>query len=312
MRAAPLAGLGLLLLAPLFGNPYHVTVAVNLCITLILTLSLDLVVGKSGQFHLSHAAFFGGGAYVTAILARHLDLSPWLCLPTAVAVMAALAALVAIPTTKLHGLYLAVATLAFSMFVQVVIGEGGSVTGGGYGIQDIPPLRILDVALTGRSFYALAAATLLVVAVILHNIMASRLGREILASRDNAASAAAAGIDPQRIRMIVLVIAAGLAATAGWLQALYHHSVNTELVSPEWTFVWFFMVLVGGLGSTRGVILGTFLLGLMPEVLGFAATDTILWIGVLMVAVTLFAPRGLGGLLEDATTRLSGRHARAA
>ena len=310
MRAATLLGSAALLLLPFLGNPYHVTIAVNICITLILTLSLDLVVGKSGQFHLSHAAFFGTGAYVTAILAKHLAVPPWFCLPAAITVVGALAALVAIPTTRLHGLYLAVATLAFSMFVEVVIGEGGSVTGGGYGIQDIPPLTILGAPLAGASFYALAAIVLVAVALVLRNLMGSRLGREILASRDNADSAAASGIDPQRIRMVVLMIAASLAATAGWLQATYHHAVNTDLVSPEWTFVWFFMVLVGGLGSTRGVVLGTLLLALMPEALGFAATDTILWIGMLMVAVTLLAPRGLGGLLDDLSARLSERDAR--
>lgn len=307
MRLATVLGLAALLLLPFLGNQYHITIAVNLCITLILTLSLDLIVGKSGQFHLSHAAFFGVGAYVTAILAKQLAVSPWLCLPASMAVVGALAAVIALPTTRLHGLYLAVATLAFSMFVEVVIGEGGSVTGGGYGIQDIPPLTVLGTPLVGPSFYALAALVLLAVALSLRNLMGSRLGREILASRDNADSAAASGIDPRLIRMVVLVIAASLAATAGWLQATYHHSVNTDLVSPEWTFVWFFMVLVGGLGSTRGVVLGTLLLGLMPEALGFAATDTILWIGVLMVAVTLFAPRGLGGLLDDASARLLGR-----
>lgn len=309
MRAATWLGVTALLLLPVLGNPYHVTIAVNLCITLILTLSLDLVVGQSGQFHLSHAAFFGAGAYVTAILARHLAVPLWLCLPASIAVVGTLAALVALPTTRLHGLYLAVATLAFSLFVEVVIGEGGSVTGGGYGIQDIPLLRVLDMPVVGTGFYALAAAVLMTVVVGLRNLMASRLGREILASRDNADSAAAAGIDPRRIRMLVLVIAAALAATAGWLQAIYHHSVNTDLVSPEWTFVWFFMVLVGGVGNTRGVVLGTLLLALMPELLGFAATDTILWIGVLMVVVTLFAPRGLGGLLDDAFARLAGRDA---
>ena len=149
----------LLIVLPLFGNPYHVTIAVNLCITLILTLSLDLVVGKSGQFHLSHAAFFGGGAYVTAILAKLLGSARrgCACRPRS-AVIGALAALVALPTTRLHGLHLAVATLAFSLFVEVVINEGGSVTGGGYGIQDIPPLRVMTCALAGKSFYLLAIA----------------------------------------------------------------------------------------------------------------------------------------------------------
>jgi len=308
MRAAPLLGLALLVL-PLFGNPYHVTVAVNLCITLILTLSLDLVVGKSGQFHLSHAAFFGGGAYVTAILATRAGLPTWLCLPAAIVVIGALGMLLALPTTRLQGLYLAVATLAFSFFVEVVINEGGAVTGGGYGIQDVPRLAVSGLPLAGKSFYVLAAAMLVAVVAILHNIMDSRLGRELIASRDNPDSAAASGIDPRRIRITVLVIAAALAAAAGWLHAAYHRAVNADLVSPEWTFIWFFMVLVGGMGSTTGVVLGTVLLALMPELLGFAATDTILWIGALMILVTLFAPRGIGGLLE-ARVRVGGRQPR--
>ena len=308
MRAAPYLGLALLLL-PLLGNPYHVTVAVNLCITLILTLSLDLVVGKSGLFHLSHAAFFGGGAYVTAILAKQ-GLPIWLCLPAAIVVVGALAALLAVPTTRLQGLYLAVATLAFSLFVEVVITESSSVTGGGYGIQGLPQPEVFGILIAGKLFYVLAALTLIAVMLVLHNIMTSRLGREIVACRDNPDSAAASGIDPQRIRMVVLVIAAGLAGTGGWLHAAYHRTINADLVSPEWTFVWFFMVLVGGIGNTVGVVLGTLLLALMPEVLGFAASETILWIGVLMILVTLFAPRGLAGLLDGVSFQAARPHAR--
>lgn len=299
MRAVPWIIGAAALLLPLAGNAYHVTIAVNLCITLILTLSLDLVVGKSGQFHLSHAAFFGGGAYVTAILARQDGVSGWLCLPVAIAVVGSIAALVAIPATRLQGLTLAVATLAFSLFVEVLITQGGTITGGGYGIQDLPPLHLLGLPLAGKAFYVLAVIVVLAVALLLRNVMASRLGREILASRDNPASAAAAGIDPRKIQVVVLALAASLAATAGWLHAMYHRTVNTDLISPEWTFVWFFMVLVGGLGNSRGVVLGSVLLALLPEALGFAATDTILWVGALMVVVTLFAPTGLGGLLDD-------------
>lgn len=308
MRAAPYLGLTLLLL-PLLGNPYHVTVAVNLCITLILTLSLDLVVGKSGMFHLSHAAFFGGGAYITAILAKQ-GFPIWLCLPAAIVAVSALAALLAIPTTRLQGLYLAVATLAFSLFVEVVITESGPVTGGGYGIQGLPRPEFLGVPLSGKLFYVLAALVLIAVMLVLRNVMASRLGREIVSCRDNPDSAAAAGIDPQRIRMVVLVMAAGLAGTGGWLHAAYHRAINADLVSPELTFVWFFMVLVGGIGNTVGVILGTLLLALVPEVLSFAASETILWIGFLMILVTLFAPRGLGGLLDGVSFRTARHHAR--
>jgi len=303
------SGLAILaiLVLPLFGSDYHVTLAVNLCITLILTLSLNLVVGYSGQFHLSHAAFFGVGAYSSAILSKTFGLPPILCLPISVMLVSGLALLVAIPATRLQGLYLAVATLAFSLFVEVVVNQGGDLTGGGYGIQGIPPLQFAGQAIVGVSFYPIAAIAMLLVAAALRNIMRSKLGREIVAVRDHADAGAASGINPPLTQTLVLVIAAGFAALAGWLHCFYHLSLNSSLVSPELTFVWFFMVLVGGIGNARGVVMGTALLTLLPEFLGVATGQTILGIGVLMIVVTLFAPSGLVGLLDNVITKLGGR-----
>ncbi len=285
-------------LAPAFGSPYHVTVAFNLCVTLILTLSLDFVVGSSGQFHLSHVAFFGTGAYVSAALAK-AGISPWLCLPCAAAAAALLAAIVGLPVTRLKGLYLAVATLSFSLFVEVVVKQGGPLTGGGYGIQDVPPPELFGMPLLGRSFYPVALVALAATVVILRNLMDSKFGREVIATRESPDTAEACGIHPASVRLAVLIIAAALAAAAGWLHAFYHRALDPSLLSPEWTFLWFFMVLVGGMGNPGGVALGTVLLSLVPEFLGFATGQTILGVGVLMILVTLFAPRGLGGILDD-------------
>ena len=293
--------LAVLLGIPLAGNPYYITIAVNFGITLILTMSLNLVIGYSGQFCLSHAAFFGVGAYVPAILAKQVGLSPWLGLPASIAVSAALATVVGIPVVRLKGYYLAVATLAFSLFVEVVIRQGGSVTGGGYGISGLAPPELFNLPLKGASYYVLVLLLVVVVFVSIDNIINSRFGRSILAVRDNAPAAAATGINVGQIRLMVFVLTAGFAASAGWLHTFYHRQINPILLSPEWTFVWLFMVLIGGIGHKRGVILGTLLLTVVPEFLGFATDQTILGIGALMVLATLFAPRGLGGLLDKLT-----------
>jgi branched-chain amino acid transport system permease protein len=300
-RLYPLAlvGGGIVAMLPLTADAYHLTMAVNLCITLILTLSLNFVVGNSGQFHLSHVAFFGTGAYVSAILAKQYHLSPWLCLFCAVPAVAMLAALIGLPVTRLKGLYLAVATLAFSLFVEVLVNQGGTLTGGGYGIQDVPAATIFGAHLSAKSFYLLALAALAMTILIINNLLDSKFGREIIASRDHPNAAAASGINPAATKLLVLVIAASFAAVAGWLHTFYYLTLNPVVLSPELTFVWFFMVLVGGLGSITGVVLGTMLLTLVPELLGFAAGQTVLLIGILMIAVTLFAPRGLAGLLYD-------------
>lgn len=299
IRTIAITGLVVLAVLPFWGNDYHVTVAVNLCVTLIMTLSLNLVVGHSGQFHLSHVAFFGTGAYVSAILAKQFGLSPWLCLPNAVTATCCLAALIGFPVTRLKGLYLAVATLAFSLFVEVVVNQGGTITGGGYGIQGIPALNLGGVKLAGKSYYALALLCLALTFLILRNILTSKFGREIVATRDHPNAAEASGVNPPVVRLVVLIIAASLAAFGGWLHTFYHLTLNPELLNPQWTFVWFFMVLVGGIGDTLGVVFGTLLLSLVPEFLGFATGQTIFGIGVLMILVTLFAPRGLGGLIAD-------------
>jgi branched-chain amino acid transport system permease protein len=288
---------------PFWGNDYHVTVAVNLCVTLIMTLSLNLVVGYSGQFHLSHVAFFGTAAYASAILAKEFGLSPWLCLIGSILVASSLAALIGAPVTRLQGLYLAVATLTFSMFVEVLVNQGGSITGGGYGIQQIPPLYVDGIRVAGKLYYLLALLSLGLTLLLLRNILKSRFGREIIAVRDHPDGAEASGINPPATRLLVLVISAGLAGLGGWLHTFYHLTLNPELLNPEWTFVWFFMVLVGGIGDSFGVILGTLLLSLIPEFFGFAAGQTIFGIGVLMIVVTLFAPRGLGGLIDGVPRR---------
>jgi branched-chain amino acid transport system permease protein len=294
---------------PFWGNDYHVTIAVNLCVTLILTLSLNLVVGYSGQFQLSHVAFFGVGAYTSAILAKDFGLSPWLCMLGSIAVSACLAALIGAPVTRLKGLYLAVATLAFSLFVEVVVNQASSLTGGGYGIQQVPAAYLGSLKLSGKSFYAVGLVMLALTFFVLRNILHSKFGRQIIATRDHPGAAEASGINPALIRLMVLVIAAGLAAVAGWVHTFYHLTLNSNLLNPEWTFVWFFMVLVGGIGDTLGVVIGTLLLSLVPEFLGFATGQTIFGIGVLMILVTLFAPRGLGGLIDDLLRQTGLRHA---
>lgn len=299
----------LLAALPFWGNDYHITVAVNLCVTLILTLSLNLVVGYSGQFHLSHVAFFGVSAYTSAILAKDVGLSPWLCLFSSIAVSASLAAMIGAPVTRLKGLYLAVATLAFSLFMEVVVNQASNITGGGYGIQQVPPAYFGGLKLSGKSFYAVALIMLALTFVVLQNVLSSKFGREIIATRDHPDAAEASGMNPALIRLVVLIVAAGIAAVAGWVHTFYHLTLNPNLLNPEWTFVWFFMVLVGGIGNTLGVVIGTLLLSLVPEFLGFATGQTIFGIGVLMVLVTLFAPRGLGGLIDDALQRTGVRHA---
>jgi branched-chain amino acid transport system permease protein len=279
-------------------NPYHISLATDVLVASILTLSLNLVVGKSGQFAVAHAAFYGVGAYMAGVLAAKFGVSGWLLLPVSVTGAAVLAFIIGIPVLRLSGYYLAVATLAFGKFCEVFVKQATPITGGSYGIQNIPSLTLLGTPLTGPRFYALAAVVFLASVILLRNLDASPLGRAIVAVRDNAAAAEATGINNAQAKLVAFVLAAALAGLAGWLQAFYRLQLDPALLSLDLTFLLLFMVLIGGLGHHVGVFVGTVVLTVVPETLGFASDRTVLLVGALMVIVALFAPQGIGGALD--------------
>jgi ABC-type branched-subunit amino acid transport system permease subunit len=280
-------------------NGYYLTLATNVIITMVLTLSLNFTIGRIGLFSLAHSAFLGVGAYLAAILAQRHGVSPWATLPIAVAGSMAAAALIGVPVLRLRGMFLSVATLSFGLFAEVFARQATEITGGAYGIIGIPPLVLFGHPLRGTGMYELSFAVLLLVALMFENIRTSRFGRAIAASRDNEQAAAAAGIDIARTRLAGFVLSAAVAGAAGWLYTFFHLTLNPYVLSLDITFVWLFVVLVGGLGSMRGVALATILLGIGPELLGFASTQQVLISGVLVLIVVLLAPRGLGGMVEN-------------
>ena len=288
----------LLALFPVFvREPYYITLAVNLAITLMLTLSLNFVVGTSGQWSFAHAAFFGVGAYVPGVLASRFGLDGWLGLPVSVASTSVLATVVGLPIVRLRGYYLAVCTLALGFLAEIIVRQAVDLTGGGYGIQQIPPLLIAGYRLQGGSYYLLALAALLASSLLLDNIKGSTMGHAIIATRDNPIAAASCGINVGRVKLTAFVITAGLAALAGWVHTFYYLALNPSLLASDLTFLWYFMVFIGGLGSVPGVVIGTALLSIAPEFLGMATHNQVLAFGLLMLGVVLFAPRGIGGAL---------------
>jgi len=294
------AGALLLALFPVFvREPYYITLAVNLTTTLILTLSLNFVVGASGQWSFAHAAFFGMGAYVPGVFASRFGVDGWLGLPLGVASTMLLATVIGLPIVRLSGYYLAVCTLALGFLAEIIVRQAVDLTGGSYGIQQIPPLLIADYPLQGGSYYMVALAAMLASSLLLDNIKDSTLGHAILAARDNAVAAASCGVNVGRVKLTAFVIAAGLAALAGWVHTFYYLALNPSLLASDWTFLWYFMVFIGGLGSVPGVVIGTILLSIAPELLGIATQNQVLAFGLLMLVVALFAPRGVGGIIAD-------------
>ncbi len=278
----------------LFPDHYYVTVVgVVAGIHAVLALSLHLLMGYAGQISLGHAAFFGLGAYSSGILTTQFGWNPWLAIFAGVALTCAIAYGVARPILRLKGHYLALATLGLGIIANIVFVEL-EITGGPDGMGDIPPLSIFGWLVDSDIRWYIVIMTLLVVVLWLAlNIIDSRSGRALRALHGSEVAAEMMGIDTTVTKTSVFVLAAGIASVVG---SFFAH--QQAFISPG-SFNFFFsielvtMVVLGGMASTYGAILGAVILTFLPELLVvFEDYEVMIFGGILMVMM-IFLPQGL-------------------
>jgi branched-chain amino acid transport system permease protein len=284
-----------LALVPFFGQVYFVHVATLALIYCVFALGLQLLTGYAGQLSLGQAAFFGVGAYASALLAIDLRLPFWIAAPVATVIAAMLGACLA-PLTRLRGHYLAVATLGFGEIVYLVLVNWADVTRGPFGLLNIPPPAIGGLILaTPFQYYYLAlaamAAAYALVARLSHD--GSRFGRGLRAIRQNELAAVAVGVSPPRYKVQAFVISAALAGLAGGLFAHFDGYLNPNEFRLDTSILVLLMVVVGGLGRTGGAVLGAILLVFASEYLRFLKEYRMLVYGLGLIACMMFLPGGL-------------------
>lgn len=296
---------------------YLLHILVLMEIYLILSLSLNLVVGYAGVLSLCHAAFYAVGAYVTALLMIRTE---WFAgtrefvvlLPCAVLAAMLLARAVARPLFKLRGDYFALASIGLQTVVFVVLYNLTGVTGGAFGITDIPELNLLgpgvaagDLPLVrghAASFALFSTAFTALCVWVLRNIGRSPFGRALKAVREDELAAVSLGKDARGLKATAFTAAAGFAAAAGVLFTSYSHFVDpTSFTLMESVFI-LSILIVGGAGNFAGPVAGTALLILLPEALRFlrvpdevAPNIRQIIDGALILLVVRFRPRGLAG-----------------
>jgi len=291
-------GLAVLALVPAVANPYLVYVTSIALLYVILAVGLNLLLGYAGQFAFANAALFGIGAYATGLAQLKLGCPFWLALPAGALFTTLAGLLVALPALRLSGLYLALATMAFAQFTQWTMLNWESVTLGAGGFKVPPPSfsRLGISSATGVYYLTLAITAGLVAAA--WNTVRSRVGRAMIAVRDSEVAAEALGVDLARTKTLAFAMSAFYAGTAGGL-----YSATLNFVAPEGfdlfqMVVHFSMVVVGGLGSVWGAVLGAGLLVGVQEVLrAFKSAQEIAFGLVLMTAI-IFLPDGLISLLR--------------
>ena len=296
-----------LLVLPLVLPGKYVLQLVNLgLISLVVVVGLNFITGYCGQINFAQAAFWGIGAYVTAILTLK-GLSFWLALPLAAVATGLCSLLLGIPTLRLRAYYLAMATIAFGEIVQLILVHWEPVTGGTSGLRNVPGVSIGGHVLVGHveHYYFLLAWCALALWLSLR-LRASRLGRAMIALRDSEIAAEVMGIDTVRMKILALALSSMYAGVAGSLYVSYVNYVSPDLFSNAQAVLFFVMLVVGGVGSAIGAVLGTIVLTALPEALRFLKEWYLVLYGVGVILMITFVPEGLASLPRRLRPAVSG------
>jgi ABC-type branched-subunit amino acid transport system ATPase component/ABC-type branched-subunit amino acid transport system permease subunit len=299
--------LTLLLLASVFILPLVITSnywlnILNLGISFsVACLGLNIVLGYAGQLSLAQAAFWGVGAYASAILTTKLGLSVWIGMLSSFVVAGIFGVLLGIPTLKLSGHYLAMATIGFGIIVQLILINTIWLTNGSDGITAIPSPWIGPIELReANTFFYFAALSLILLIWVTLRIKGSRVGRALMAIRENEMAAETMGIDTTFFKIMAFTLSAGYAGFAGSLFAhCGSHYISPDTFSFDQSVMLLAMAVLGGNGSAVGSVVGATLLTLVPEVLRFLKDSYMMVYAAGIVVIMVFMPGGIAGLVYN-------------
>lgn len=264
----------------------------------LITIGLSLLMGYAGQISIGHAAFFGIGAYVSAILTVRYGLNPWFCMFIGMIIAAVVAILVGAPSLKLKGHYLAMATLAFGIIIYIIFNEEIEWTGGPDGMSGIPGLSLFGFEFDSVvSYFYLVWGFVFAAFIFTINIIQSGAGRALRAIHSSEPAASAMGVDISRFKIIVFVYSAILASLAGSLYAHYLNFINPSTFDLFFSIKLLIMIALGGMHNIWGAIIGAGLITFMSyEWLHYFEELEVIAYGAILLIITIFFPNGLVGL----------------
>jgi branched-chain amino acid transport system permease protein len=274
-------------------NKYYLTVMNVIGLNTIVVVGLNLLIGFAGQISLGHAAFYGMGAYLSAILTTTYHFPPWPTMVIAMLATGVVAYFVGYPSLKLRGHYLVMATLGFSIIVNIFMVELDKITGGPSGFPGIPPLSIGRLTFDNdyKNFYLIWTFTFFSILVSL-NLVNSRVGRALKAIHGSEVAANTLGVDTDKYKTKVFVLSAIFASLSGSLYAHYLTFISPRSFDFYYSIQVVTMVIVGGMGSIWGAFFGAGLLTILSEILHVAEKYNIIAYGTLLTLVLVFLPEG--------------------
>ena len=298
-KVATIGGLIVLLFAlPLvFGENTFVMRMVNfILIYCLLSMGLNVITGCAGLFSMGHAAFYGIGAYTSAILMTRYNQPFIVCLLAAMVLTGVVGGVIALPCLKVHSDFLGLITTAFGTVFNTITLHWMSVTNGPIGISGIDHPSIAGFVFdTPVRYYALFASLVVITYVALHNILNSRVGRALYSIRDDEICATAQGINVKYYKILAFILGTLPAGIAGSLAAHYLRFISPEPFRFVMSTKIMGMIILGGLGSLPGSIVGTAFLVILPEIFRPLAVYEVGISGLIMLFLMLFRPQGILG-----------------
>lgn len=307
--------IAVVLLAPFLIGNYQVTLLVSAMIAVIGAVGLNMLTGTTGLISLGQSGFLAVGAYTNAILMMDHGWPVWLSLPAGGVVAALISILVGVPSLRLKGLYLAITTLAFAFIINHIILYAEWLTHGPNGIF-VSGAEVLGVDLQrGNALYYMTFGITVLIVLAALNIQRSRVGRAWMAIRDHDIAARVMGVDLVRYKLLAFMVSSFIVGVAGALISLQIRFVNIDVFALILSIEALAIIILGGLGSIAGAILGAIFLSLLPEAIrlffeNFADTNSNFYTtyvyeirgityGVVIIAFLRLKPEGLIGLWRD-------------
>jgi branched-chain amino acid transport system permease protein len=286
-----------IVLMPLLADRYTLHLLILAGIAAMLAVSLNLIFGLAGQPFFAQGAFYGIGAYTSAILAARYGWSFWAAMAAAGTVTSMFAVAIG-PVLRLQGPYFAIATIGVQQMFGAVLLVWTPVTGGPSGITGVPLPWLLWIEIQDLpQFYYLMLVIVLLMTLLSLGIVRSGLGLEMRAVRDDETAARAIGVNSTLVKLIAFAIGAFLAGVAGSFYAGYIGSIDPSTFNIGVSATTIVMVLVGGMGSVFGSIFGALVLTFLPEMLRTAEAFRLIAYGLLLILIILFLPNGVGDVV---------------
>ena len=279
----------------LFPENYYVSVVgTTAFFNIVLAIALNLFMGFAGQISLGHAAFFGIGAYTSAVLTTRAGINPYLAMGAGAVITGILSSVLARPILRLRGHYLAMATLGLGIIVHIFLVQEEWLTGGPDGLSGIPPLKFFTFTVeTDMHWYFLMTSVCAICIWLSLNLVNSRMGRALRAIHGSEVAAQALGIDTASVKAKIFVLSAVITSMAGSLFVHQQAFISPDSCSFAFSVELVTMVVLGGLGSTFGALFGALILTFLPEFLVHFEELEVLLYGAILMGIMIFLPKGV-------------------